>query len=360
MNGWPKYDPAKAWVSVTLEHDATLACCRFSPCGKFVVAGGVDGKVHQWELESGKKTSANGHPGWLVSVAIRKDRLLSADLQGTILCRKFPLDGSDPVWTVKDSHRPFLRAMALSPDGKTLVTVGDDRTVRVWDAETGKSIRALGGHKGYVYSVVFHPDGVSIVSGDVLGKVKQWDVKSGTCVRDIDASVLHTRKENFLADVGGVRSIAFDAKGERMACSGLREAKSNTFCPGKPTVAVFDWASGKRLSLKSITGKGDAYVNAARFLPDGLLTGCDETHGGNANVYFWKPDGETQFHRVGIKCGYDLDLHPDGLRLAVASFQGRGRGGNGRNAKRGEYVSHVGAVRIVSLFEKPPKTKKKR
>ena len=140
-----------------------LSCCRFGPGGKFVVAGGVDGKVHQWDLETEKKTSANGHPSWLVVVAIHKNRLFSADLQGTIICRTFPLDGKEPAWTVKDTHRPFLRAMAVSPDGKMLVTAGDDRTVRVWDAGSGKSIRSFEGHKGYVYSLAFHPKGSSAI-----------------------------------------------------------------------------------------------------------------------------------------------------------------------------------------------------
>ena len=54
--------------------------------------------------------------------------------------------------------------MAFSPDGKRLVSGSEDKTVKVWDAETGQETLTLKGHTGGVTSVAFSPDGKRIVS----------------------------------------------------------------------------------------------------------------------------------------------------------------------------------------------------
>ena len=94
--------------------------------------------------------------------------------------------------------------------------------------------------------------------------------------------------------------------------------------------------------------------------PDGTLCGVSESHGGNAGLYFWK-DGPKPAHTAEAPSAYDVDLHPDGERVAIAAYAAKGGGGNGRGAKtRAEYVPNEGLVRIYSLTEKPkPEPKKK-
>lgn len=348
-------DPTKAWVSQTLKHERQLLCARVSPCGTFVVAGGADAKVLRWNLESGEKTSLEGHTGWVSAVRFSPDgkRFFSVDLHGVL--NAWTPTGAAPLWTVRETHGPeWVRGLAVSPDGKLLATGGYDRSVRLWSAETGKLVREIPARGGYVLSVAFHPNGLDLAGGDHLGTIRHWSLETGKLVREIDAKLLHTRKEDFLADVGGVRSIAFDAKGETLACSGVAGAKSNTFCPGEPTVLLYDWFTGRRTAhLKTPAEKVDGFANEVRFLPDGTVAAVGEGFTSGA-VWFWKGTGPEPFHVVPSQAIYSLDLHPDGRRLLVAAFEARGKGGNGRPANsREEYVGNVGQVRVYSLFAKP-------
>jgi WD40 repeat protein len=345
-------DVTKAWLSATLSHDRPLACFRFSPCGRFAAAAGHDEKVWKWTLETGEKSSTEGHASWIAALAFGPDgALYSADLHGRVVTPDGAFDAG---------HRPFLRVLLVSPDGKTLLTAGDDGMVKLW--RNAKKVGELKGHASPVYSGAFTPDGKGAVTGDLLGKILHWDLESGALVRALDASILHTRDEDFIADVGGVRSLAFNAGGTLLAAGGMKDAKSNTFCPGTPAALVFDWASGTRKSELTLKGSSvDGPLNAVRWLAGDVLVGISETHGSNAGVWFWKPEGPHPFHETQGVSSYDLDVHPDGLRIGMASYLAKGRGGNGRHAKdRSEYVANGGAVRIYSLFPKPAPEKKKK
>jgi WD40 repeat protein len=351
----PEFDVTKAWDRKTFKHPQLLAACRFSPCGGFVVAGDIEGRLLRWSLATDEGTELGRQDAWISGLAFAGSRLVSSDLKGGLQARDAAT--GTPAWS-RAAHPGWLKALAASPDGTRVATGGRDGVVRVWSVSDGKLLREFSGPTDDVYSLAFHPDGRSLAAGHYAGKVVHWDLVEGRRVRELDAGVLLTRNPDFLCAVGGVRSLAFDARGERLACGGLREAKSNTFCPGLPTVLVMDWASGKLgVQARTKDDKVDGPVTALRFLPDGTLAGTAEGQSSGA-LLFWKPGEAEPFHVVGGQSLYDLDLAPDGLHLAAPAFESIGKGGNGRLDKRGEYVSNGGRLRVLALHEKPRPVKK--
>ena len=69
--------------------------------------------------------------------------------------------------------------MAFSPDGKTLASGSDDKTIKLWDVASGKNTATVKGHKNKVETVAFSPDGKTLASGSSDKTIKLWDVKPG-------------------------------------------------------------------------------------------------------------------------------------------------------------------------------------
>ncbi len=80
-------------------------------------------------------------------------------------------------------HKDMVETVAVTPDGKYVVSGSRDNTVRLWDLATGREVRRFTGHKNWVGSVAVTPDGRHVVSGSTDTTVRLWDLATGKEVR---------------------------------------------------------------------------------------------------------------------------------------------------------------------------------
>src|SRR5262249_3574815 len=125
--------------------------------------------------------------------------------------------------------------------------------------------------------------------------------------------------QTFRADIGGVRSMAFRADGALLACAGITDVTNAFANIGKPVVVLFDWKTGKRTQLLRPKEDFTGVAWGVAFHPAGFRVGVGGGNGGA--LWFWKPDGPQAFHTLKLpNTARDVDIHPDGTRLAVAFF----------------------------------------
>ncbi|MCP5108989.1 MAG: hypothetical protein GY950_36740, partial [bacterium] len=101
-------------------------------------------------------------------------------------------------------HSGSVRSVAMTGDGRLIVSAGDDNTVKLWETRSGRIIKTFTGHKGEVNSVAFSPDNRRVVSGSYDQTVKLWDVESGGLLTTFEG---HER---------GVNSVGFSPNNRRV------------------------------------------------------------------------------------------------------------------------------------------------
>lgn len=246
--------------------------------GGSIFAVGGDGAAQYLSAETGQPLGPT-LPGKLhvAAMAISPDGRMIVSVADADHSHRWDADTGRPIgpplshpgMNVATAH-----SMAISPDGKTLLMGGQDRTIRLWETETGTPLHAPIPQPGTVDAVAFSPDGKTFATAHDSGTVRLWDLATLNPIGDP------------LPHAGCVSSVAFSPDGKTLA-TGCEDSMAR----------LWDVASG---TLRVPPLRHPGWVWGVDVSPDGrtVLTGCE--------------DGKARLWEVttGVRLGPAI-LHPD-------------------------------------------------
>jgi WD40 repeat protein len=233
--------------------------------------------------------------------------------------------------------------VTFSPDGKTIVSAGDDGMLIQWDVETGRMLRKLDGrHDARAWAVTFSPDGAMIVSGDDKGGIVFWDAASGKLLSGPEKNhkewvnkIAFSPEGKTIVSASDDGTLIFWDPATRTArprpVSTPKEGAVNSFAfgsQGKTVVSghsdgrVIIWDAQEQRQLEVVRSGGSAVLSIA-VSPNGQIVSGHE----DGTVAFWSRGQDGKFsaaaqareHRDWI---WSLAFSNDGRKLVSASKDG--------------------------------------
>jgi WD40 repeat protein len=219
-------------VLLTLKgHSGPVFSVAYSPNGQYIASGSWDDSVRVWDAKLGNCVAKlEGHSKQVYSVAYSPNGLNIVSGSG---------DKSVRIWEYKEYvkksmlnilhifHKPWkcikilnghlneVRSVVYSPDGLNIASASFDKTIKLWNAETGACLHTLVNDSNGLYSVVFSPNGQYIASGSLDKSLKIWNAASYELVKTFGESSFF----NY------VHSVAYSPDGKNIAV-GLYEKKN--------------------------------------------------------------------------------------------------------------------------------------
>jgi RNA polymerase sigma factor (sigma-70 family) len=324
----------------TAGHTGLVDWVRFTPDGKALLSAGRDGKVLWWDLRRGTGQEVFGRRSWPPDgPLVWSAKALSPD--GRVLARARWY--SDTDWKVPDpiirlwdkraekqprllrGHRGTVRSLQFSPDGRLLVSAGEDKTIRFWNPRTGNEVRRFE-RPAPVRAVAFAPDGQTLASaegkdpGDSDGQIRLLDPGTGKELRhwagwSLLGGLVYSPDSRWLAviDQGlqvwdpatGVKvrefqgdrlGLAFSPDSRLLAAGELFHQTGTEGDPGLPKVSsrihVWELASGQEIRQFDAPQN---WVWSLGFAPDGRTLASG---GGDSTIVLWDLTDRRQGARL--------------------------------------------------------------
>jgi WD40 repeat protein len=290
------WDVAKRKMVETIgEHEDRITSAAWSADDNLLATGGVDGNVILWDMNEKKERARIPQGDGAYSLAFAR----GGSLLAVGLGKPTETESGKAValWDIPTgTRRGLLRghprrveSLEFTPDGDTLVSVGEEENVRAWEVARACYTTSFEGHRLPVWALAFSPDGKALASGDGSGLIRIWPLQPGALSVSLEG---HKQR---------VSALSFDPTGRLLASVGWDD-----------TVRLWEPASktGSRVLLQ--TGHG---LTAAAFSPDGTklaATHCDGT------IYLWEsPEFKELPSLKQSGCLTFLAWSPDGKYFAA-------------------------------------------
>jgi WD40 repeat protein len=205
-----------------------------------------------------------GHSDWIHALAITPDgqTLVSASFDKTI--KVWHLPTGELLHTLA-KHAKGVLCLAISPDGKILASGSFDEKIHLWRLDTGELIGTLKGHTSSVRSLAISENGKMLISGSFDETIKLWCLERGECLGNLSQWT------------GQVSAIALSSDGQTLASAGG---------DGIIGLRLLDTTDGEIKPSPAITLTGNlSSVCSLAMTPDGeiLAAGCTD-----GNIKLWK------------------------------------------------------------------------
>lgn len=303
-----------ASLAVLEGHVDHIERVELSPDGRRIATADEAGMVRLWHAESDTESTLLDDEGTEADrLAISPDgsRIAMATADGTTIL------GFDEEEPLELDVEYLTNAMAWSPDGDTIVTVGDDRVPTICSAHTGKVVRTLAVHAADIASMEFSPDGGILALGDNRGTlVLLSPEKRGGGVR-IDAHRLAILDLDFSSDGSHIVTSSADKTAAlwnlknfddehstpdasfehpEMVMQGVLSLDGKYLATGDSTGGVRIWRVRGHDPPEELTGNL-ATIRAIEFSPDGRRL---VTAGLDAAVRLWDVDTRRELYTLGF------------------------------------------------------------
>lgn len=227
-----------------------MSLARFAGSDRLLI-GSSDFRLYDFDLASEK-------PIWLAHDAVHESYVTGVTIVGSriITCGFdqrmvwWNAETRKPERTVDQAHARFIRDCQASPDGKFVVSVGDDMVAKLWDSHNGDLLRELRGHEAktphhypsMLYACAISTDSQHIATADKTGQIIVWRAADGQQLSKLNASEMYTwDPKQRRHSIGGIRSLAFSPDGKYLAVGGMGQVGNIDHLEGKARVEVFDW-----------------------------------------------------------------------------------------------------------------------